>query len=164
MDFKDMLKEGTEAAKEFGKEAKEFAEDLVEKAEDAIEKVMGDDEPTYLERVTDMYKMIGEGRMLDAFDKYYHEDVVMHEATGEVREGKANNRTFEEQWLASIQEHHGGGAKAITANEEDKVTMVEAWVEVTFKDGNRMKLEEVAVQRWDDGLIIRERFYYNVPS
>ena len=42
--------------------------------------------------------------------------------------------------------------------------MVEAWVDVTFKDGNRMKLEEVAVQQWDGDQIIRKRFYYNAPS
>ena len=88
----------------------------------------------------------------------------MVEATGDVREGKETSRKFEEQWLASIMEHHGGGVHTITANEEACVTMVEAWVEVTFQDGNRMKLEEVAVQHWKDGQVIRERFYYNAPS
>ena len=165
MDFKEIIKEGAEAAKELGKDAKEFAEDIVDKAGDAIDKVMGDSEPTCLERATDIYKMMGEGKMLDAFDKYYHDDVVMQEATGEVREGKATNRAFEEQWMATIQEYHGGGARFITANEEENVTMVEAWADITFKDGNRMTLEEVAVQHWnDEGLIVRERFYYNVPS
>ena len=162
MDFKEILKEGAETAKELGKEAKDFAEDIVDKAGDAIEKVMG---PSYLERAADIYKMMGEGKMLEAFDKYYADDVVMQEATGEVREGKATNREFEEQWLASIAEFHGGGPRAITSNEKEKVTMVEAWVDVTFKDGNRMLMEEVAVQHWnDDGLIVRERFYYNIPS
>ena len=80
MDFKEMLKEGTEAAKELGKDAKELAEDIVEKAGDAIEKVIGDDEPTYLERAADIYKMMGEGQMLDAFDKYYHDEIVSFES------------------------------------------------------------------------------------
>lgn len=164
MDLKEMLKEGADAALELGKDAKDFAEDLVEKAGDAFEKVIGD-QPTYYDRAADIYKMMGEGKTLDAFDKYYHDDVVIQEATGDVREGKATSRQFQEQWLASIEEFHGGGARAITSNEKEKVTMVEAWVEVTFKDGNRMKMEEVAVQHWnDDGLIVRERFYYNVPS
>ena len=152
----DMLKEGAEAAKE-------IAEDIVEKAEDVMEKVLGDDEPTCMERAQDIYKMMGEGNMLEAFDKYYHDDVVMIEATGDVREGKATSREFEENWLASIEEFHGGGVHAITSNEEAGISMVEAWTEVTFKDGNRMKLEEVAVQHWKDGKIIRERFYYNAP-
>ncbi len=161
MDFKEMIKEGTEAAKELGKDAKELAEDIVEKAGDAIEKVIG---PSCYDRAADIYKMMGEGKMLEAFDQYYADDVVMIEATGEVREGKATSREFEENWLASIEEYHGGGARAITANEKEKVTMVEAWADITFKDGNRMTLEEVAVQHWnDEGLIVRERFYYNAP-
>jgi hypothetical protein len=32
---------------------------------------------------------------------------------------------------------------------------------VTFKGGQRMKLEQVAVRRWKDGKIVKERFYYN---
>lgn len=36
--------------------------------------------------------MTGAGQMLEAFDKYYHENVVMIEATGDVRKSKATNR------------------------------------------------------------------------
>ena len=116
---------------------------------------------TYLERAQKMYQMIGEGNMLEAFETYYHNDVVMVEATGDKREGKDANREFETNWLAGIQEMHGGGVNAITSNEDAGVTMVEAWTDMTFKDGNRMKMEEVAVQKWDGDKIIHERFYYN---
>jgi ketosteroid isomerase-like protein len=116
---------------------------------------------TYLERAQKMYQMIGEGNMLEAFETYYHDDVVMVEATGDKREGKDANREFEKNWLAGIKEMHGGGVNAITSNEDAGVTMVEAWTDMTFKDGNRMKMEEVAVQKWDGDKIIHERFYYN---
>lgn len=164
MDFKEMLKEGAEAAKDLAGDAKELAEDLVDKAGDAIDSVIGEGRPTFAKRAAAMYAMMGEAGILATFEKYYHEDVVMHEATGEVREGKAANRAFLEQWQASIEEMHGGGVTAITANEAEKVTMVETWADVTFKDGNRVKLEEVAVQRWQGDQIIHERFYYNMPS
>lgn len=43
--------------------------------------------------------------------------------------------------------------------------MVESWVDVTFKGApGPMKFEEVAVQHWKDGKIVRERFYYNAPG
>ena len=32
---------------------------------------------SYLEKAQDLYRMIGEGQLLDAFEKYYHENVVM---------------------------------------------------------------------------------------
>lgn len=119
---------------------------------------------SYLGKANEMNAMILGGQMLDAFEKYYHEDTVMVEATGEERIGKAANREFEINWLQGVQEFHGGGVTGITANEEDGITMVESWMDVTFKDGNRYKLEEVAVQKWKDDQIIHERFYYNVPG
>jgi len=118
----------------------------------------------YLKLAKDMYEMTGQGQMLEAFEKYYHEDVTMVEATGEVRKGKDVSRQFEKQWLSSIKEFHDGGVTAITSNEEEGITMSESWTEVTFQDGNRMKLEEAAVQKWQGNKIIHERFYYNMPG
>lgn len=119
---------------------------------------------SYLQKAKDLYAMIGQGQLLDAFEKYYAEDVVMVEANGDKREGKAANREFEQQWLSGIQEMHGGGTTAITSDEENGVTMVETWIDCTFKDGNRMKMEEVCVQRWRGDQIYHERFYYNMPG
>ena len=119
---------------------------------------------SYLQQAKDIHAMIGQGQMLEAFEKYYHEDVVMVEATGEVRKGKAVNREFEKGWLASIKEMHGGGVTAITSDEDAGITMSESWMEATFQDGTRMKMEEVAVQKWQGDQIIHERFYYNTPS
>jgi len=119
---------------------------------------------SYLDKAKEMYKLIDSGRMMDAFEKFYHDDVVMIEATGEVREGKETNRKFEEEWLNNLQEMHDGGSLHITSNEEDAITMVESWIDVTFKDGSRVKMEEVAVQYWENDKIIKERFYYNAPN
>ena len=120
---------------------------------------------SYLDKVTDLYNMINSGQLIDAFEKYYHEDVVMIEASGETREGKEANRKAEHDFLASVQEFHNSGVTAITANESDGITMVEAWMEVTFKGApGSIKMEQAAVQRWEGDQIIHERFYYNMPS
>lgn len=119
---------------------------------------------SYLQKIKDMYAMVGQGQMMEAFEKYYHEDVAMVEATGEVRKGKAANREFEQQWLTSVKEMHGGGVTAVTSNEEEGITMVESWMEATFQDGNRIKTEEASVQKWQGDQIIHERFYYNMPG
>ncbi|MGK7395792.1 MAG: nuclear transport factor 2 family protein [Candidatus Cyclobacteriaceae bacterium M3_2C_046] len=118
---------------------------------------------TYLEKIKQMYALIGQGKMMDAFEKYYHQDVVMMEATGEVRKGKDTNRKFEQEWLSNVQEMHGGGVKSVTSNEEEGITMVEAWSDMTY-GGQRMKMEEVAIQKWEGDQIIHERFYYNTPG
>lgn len=42
--------------------------------------------------------------------------------------------------------------------------MIESWFDVTFKGGQRMKMEEVGIQEWKDDQIVNERFYYNMPG
>ena len=116
---------------------------------------------TYKERAADIQGMMSQGKALDAFEKYYHNDIVMVECTGQKREGKDVNREFEKGFFASIAEMHGAGVTAITSDEEAGVSMVESWMEVTYKDGNRMKMEQIARQKWQGDQIIEERFYYD---
>ena len=78
--------------------------------------------------------------------------------------GKDDNRKREEQFVASVKEVHGGGVTGITSNEEECITMAETWMDVTFQDGNRMKLEQASVKKWEGDQIVNERFYYNVPG
>ena len=116
---------------------------------------------SYFEKTKDLYNQIYSGQLMNAFEQYYHPEVKRVEASGEVCEGKDANRVREAQFVASIKEIHGGGINGISANEEEGITMVDSWMDVSFQDGNRMKLEQVAVQRWQDDQIINERFYYH---
>lgn len=114
---------------------------------------------TYLEKAQDIYNQLGQGKLLEAFDKYYGENVVMTEPRG-TRTGKAECREYEVQFLNSIKEFHDLQVTGIGSNEENGTTFVESMMEVTFKDGNRVKMEQVAVQKWEGDHIVHERFYY----
>lgn len=118
----------------------------------------------YSEKAKDIQDKLFSGQLLEAFEQYYHEDVVMIEASGEKREGKAVNREAEKKFLGSVQEWHGGGVVAITSNEKEGVTMVESWMDVTFQSGMRTKAEQIARQKWQGDQIIEERFYYNMQG
>ena len=50
------------------------------------------------------------------------------------------------------------------SDEENQITTAESWMDVEFQDGKRVKMSEVAVQRWQDGQIIDEKFYYSMPG
>jgi hypothetical protein len=117
---------------------------------------------SYIDKARDIYDMMSKGKLLEAFEKYYHQEVIMEEATGEKREGKEANREFQKSFLNSIKDVHGTGVNALASDEKAGVTMVESWMDVTMKDGKRMKMEEVAVQKWKGSKIIYERFYYNM--
>lgn len=102
--------------------------------------------------------MILSGQALEAFERFYADDVVMEEPTGR-REGKDANREYEKQFFASIAEFHGATlvSAAVTGD-----TSFSEWVwDVTFRDGNRVKMEQAARRLWKDGKISAERFYYN---
>jgi len=114
---------------------------------------------TLREKTEDIYNLIGEGKLLDAFDKYYGENVVITEPRG-TWEGKKACRAHEEEFLGMIKEFHGMEVKAITSNEDAGIVMHETSMDVTFQDGNRVNMEQVGVQRWEDGKIVHERFYY----
>ena len=115
---------------------------------------------TYKDKIQDIYNMLGQGQLLNAFDKYYHDEVVMSEPRG-TRNGKADCRSYEEQFLSSIQEFHNMEIKGIGSDEENATTFVEVMMDITFKDGNRVQLEQVGVQKWEGDHIVHERFYYD---
>lgn len=119
---------------------------------------------TNLERLQDLYDRCAQGQMMEAFEQYYADNVQVIEATGELRDGKEAQRTALVQWQGMIKEMHGIGNGSPMSNEEAGQTSIESWFDATFQDGNRAKMEEVAVQQWKDGKIVKERFYYNVPG
>lgn len=99
------------------------------------------------------------GKAMEAFEKYYADDVVMQENSEEPRRGKAVNRKAEEEFFGSVESFNGGSVKARAVNGD--VTFSEWEYDVTFKGGNRVKMNQVAVRHWKDGKIVSERFYYN---
>jgi len=115
---------------------------------------------TNLERATDLYQQIGSGKLLDAFEQYYAEGVVMEEPTGS-RTGKEACRAYEHQFLDNVQEFHGMEIKAISEDVPNNKVLIEVAMDITFKGGHRVNMEQVAVQNWENGQITRERFYYN---
>jgi ketosteroid isomerase-like protein len=99
------------------------------------------------------------GKAMEAFEKYYADDVVMQENSDEPRVGKNVNRKAEEEFFASVEAWNGGACTASAVNGD--VSFSEWEYDLTFKGGHRTKMNQVAVRRWQDGKIVHERFYYN---
>lgn len=99
------------------------------------------------------------GQILEAFETFYADDVVMQENKKDPRHGKDENREYEKQFVGSVKEFHGAGVTASAVSGD--VSFTEWWMDITFQDGNRARLEQVAVRTWRDGKVARERFYYD---
>ena len=112
-----------------------------------------------LENITNVNDMILQGKSLEAFEKYYHEDVVMQENNNPAVAGKVANRKREEEFFGAITEFRGAKVLKVAIG-EDNITMVEWHMDYTHKDWGVMNITQVAVQQWQDGQIINERFFY----
>ena len=98
------------------------------------------------------------GDILNAFEKYYADDVVMHENDSPPFTGKSVNRKREEDFVNSIQDFHGARLLGEAVNGD---TSYSEWeYDLTFKSGIRTKLQQVASRRWKNGQVSHERFYY----
>lgn len=112
------------------------------------------------EKVEDLNRMIQQGQLLDAFEKYYADDVVMTEIGQEPRRGKATNRAYEEAFVGGLTAFRKGDVKAMSVDEESGVAFTEWSLDFTHKDWGDMAYDQVAVQRWRDGQVVEETFYH----
>jgi ketosteroid isomerase-like protein len=104
-------------------------------------------------------ELILSGKALEGFDAYYADDVEMQENAEAPRKGKDLNREFEIKFFSGIEVFHG--AKVLAQAVNGDVSFSEWVMDVTFKGGGRVQMQQVAVRRWKDGKIASERFYYN---
>ena len=100
---------------------------------------------------------IQRGEVLETFEKYYADDVVMSENGAEDRVGKATNRAYEEAFVNGVEFHAASVGRVIV---QDDHAAVEWTFDLTPKGGERTLQKQVAVQTWRDGKIVREVFYH----
>jgi SnoaL-like domain len=109
--------------------------------------------------VDQLNQMILEGKILDAFEKFYADEVVMQDNDYPARAGKDVCRQYEEAFVNGLTEFRG--AKVVNTIIGDGVAAVEWWMDFTHKDFGSRNYTQIAVQRWKNGKIVEEKFYYN---
>lgn len=110
-------------------------------------------------QVDQLNQMILEGKILDAFEKFYDDTVVMQDNDYPARDGKEVNRQFEEAFVNGLTEFRG--AKVLNTIISDDISAVEWWFDYTHKDYGVRNYRQIAIQRWKNGKIVEEKFYYN---
>ena len=106
----------------------------------------------------ELNEMIASGNAMEAFEKFYADDVTMQENNEEPRKGKDACRKYEEDFFGNVAEFHEGSLQGSVAGDDRSYS---EWIfDVTFKDGSRMRNHQVAVRRWKDGKVVSERFFY----
>ncbi|MEE4196189.1 MAG: hypothetical protein V2I54_00970 [Bacteroidales bacterium] len=111
------------------------------------------------EKAKELYTMLEEGKLPEAKEKYYHDEVIVIQADGKIRKGKTENLTYDKNFIKNIEEIYGGKVLAIASDEKRQISMVEFWIKIKQKDGTKKIIAEVAIQQWEKDKIIEERFY-----
>ena len=112
------------------------------------------------ERVEQLKDYINSGKILEAMNEFYHEDVVMQENSEAPTEGLAANIEREKQFLSIVKQWNWTKWHATAVNDAENVSFVEYSFEFINTDDQTIVYEQAVVQRWRDGKIISERFYH----
>ena len=109
-------------------------------------------------RIRELLQYIQEGRIMDAMNEFYADDVVMEEPAYGRTAGLEANLERERRFVESVAEFKRFEARNVTEGTDSSFyENVMAWRDV---EGNEIEVEQAVAAEWKDGKIVRERFYY----
>jgi len=110
------------------------------------------------ENVLKLITLAEQGKFLEAIQEFYAEDATMQENNAPPRIGLPALLENERRVLASTKEIKTRVDSFVVEGNRAAIN----WVfEMTSLDGEKRNLNEVAYQLWQDGKIIREKFFYD---
>ena len=111
------------------------------------------------ERVDAFVSAVQHRPHVDVIEEFYHHNASMQENLNPAREGKEALLTFESEASKNLKQMDSYPPKAVLVD-GDRVTI--HWVfELVDPAGQRRRLEEVALQKWQGDKIQEERFFYD---
>jgi len=105
--------------------------------------------------------LIKDGKIMEAFEKYYGEFVVIQVNGNAPITGKEQNRKREMIFLQEIEKLNSAEIKSVTfGGTDDNVSVTEWAINIENKEGIKKIIYRVNVQHWKDDKIINEKLYF----
>ena len=105
----------------------------------------------------ELNQMILEGNLIEAFEKFYASECVMQDQGFEPWVGKELNLEREKDFVSKITDFRAGELKDVAVG--DNVSFSTWHFDYTHQEWGDVKYDQVAVRHWEDGKIVKERFY-----
>jgi ketosteroid isomerase-like protein len=105
-------------------------------------------------------ELLSAGKTLEAMERFYHPEVMVFENRTLARAGRAVCLEHERQQLSQQASPLSFRLLKSAVDEQSGVAFLEYVLRFRAPDGRQLRLEQVAVQRWSEGRIVEERFYY----
>ena len=111
--------------------------------------------------VDHLVALVEQGRMLEAIQTYYGDDVAMQENLDAPTVGLAPNIERERAFFGSLRSVKFRAASVLVEGNRAAIN----WIfDYTTADGQRYRLDQVALQTWRDGKVTHERFIYDTAT
>ncbi|MET0389088.1 MAG: nuclear transport factor 2 family protein [Polyangiales bacterium] len=114
--------------------------------------------PSLAELEQQLNRMLLDGHNDAAIERFYADDATLQENNEPPTVGKAAILARERGFVENVAESKPTVLHSFAVG--DGVTFSEWTYDMTFKDGTRFVLHEIARRHWQDGKVVRERFYY----
>lgn len=108
--------------------------------------------------IEELNNLVLQGRMMEAFEKFYDEDIIMQENENAPTVGKEANRKREEEFMNNLIDFRS--AQVLNTTSGENVTMVQWAYDYTHKAWGTRNFTQVSVQHWKNGKIVKEQFFY----
>ncbi|HYC27752.1 MAG TPA: SnoaL-like domain-containing protein [Chitinophagaceae bacterium] len=109
------------------------------------------------QHIEHLNQLVLQGKALEAFEKYYDDEVVMQENNLAPTDGKEANRLREIDFYNSIDAR---SAEILGTTYGDDISAVIWKYDYTHKDWGVRDYTQVSVQYWKNGKIVKEQFFY----
>jgi ketosteroid isomerase-like protein len=114
------------------------------------------------ELVQELVGYVQAGRIPEAIGRFYADGVTMQENRQPPTVGRAANLAREQAFGDSVERWHEVSARSVAVDGDH--ALIEWIFEYTTREGQRIRMEEIAQQTWLDGKIVRERFFYDTAT
>ena len=111
------------------------------------------------QRLNELFGYIRQGKIVEAMSEFYDRDTVMQDNANPSTNGLAANIEREKQFMSGVKEWKGFNVTASGVG--DNVTFYESTMDFIATNGQPVHLEQVSVEKWSNGKIVHERFYYD---
>lgn len=111
-------------------------------------------------QVEEFVELVVSGHGVQALERFYAEDVNVFENRELSRAGRDACVAEERRQLSRMPSAPRARALKIAVNEAEGVAFIEWLFRFVSAEGRPLRLEQVAVQTWQGGRIVEERFYY----
>ena len=113
------------------------------------------------DRVQQLVRYVEQGRIVEAIDEFYADDVSMQDNANPPVVGRVANRERERAFFGGIDVHQH---RALSVTVDGDRAVIHWLFEFTGADGRRYRMDQLAHQTWKNGRIVGERFYYDSAS